>query len=139
MMNFVLKMMNPTQVDIGQAEGAFIMGQGFFLQEETMYTKDGMFTSDGTWEYKPILANQIPTTFNVEFLKDSAFPHGIKGSKATGEPPLLLASSIFCAVREAIKASRVERGKPAEFQLDVPASVDRVQAACAVDAADMAL
>ena len=27
--------LNP-QVDIGQAEGAFIMGQGFFLQEETM-------------------------------------------------------------------------------------------------------
>ena len=26
-----------------------------------MYTKDGMFTSDGTWEYKPLLANQIPT------------------------------------------------------------------------------
>ena len=64
-----------------------------------MYTKDGMFTSDGTWEYKPLLANQIPTDFRVEFLKDSAFPLGIKGSKAVGEPPLLLSASIFTAVR----------------------------------------
>ena len=63
------------------------------------YTKDGMFTSDGTWEYKPLLANQIPTDFRVEFLKDSAFPLGIKGSKAVGEPPLLLSASIFTAVR----------------------------------------
>ena len=42
-------------------------------------------------------------------------------------------------VREAVKSSRVERGKSAEFQLDVPASVDRVQRACEVDAADLAL
>jgi len=40
---------------------------------------------------------------------------------------------------EAVKSSRVERGKSAEFQLDVPASVDRVQRACEVDAADLAL
>ena len=111
----------------------------FFTQEETVYTNDGMFTSDGTWEYKPPLANQVPTDFRVEFLKDSAFPYGVKNSKATGEPPLLLASSIFCAIREAIKSSRVERGKSAEFQLDVPASVDRVQSACEVGVADLAL
>ena len=70
-----------------------------------MYTKDGMFTSDGTWEYKPLLANQIPTDFRVEFLKDSAFPLGIKGSKAVGEPPLLLSASIFTAVRRHLRSA----------------------------------
>ena len=72
-----------------------------------MYTKDGMFTSDGTWEYKPLLANQIPTDFRVEFLKDSAFPLGIKGSKAVGEPPLLLSASIFTAVRRHLRSARL--------------------------------
>ena len=40
--------MNPV-IDIGQAEGAFVMGQGFFTQEETIYQKDGTLTSDSTW------------------------------------------------------------------------------------------
>jgi xanthine dehydrogenase/oxidase len=79
--------MNPT-IDIGQAEGAWLMGQGFFTQEETIYLKDGTFSSDSTWEYKPPLANQIPAEFNVEFLKDNPFPMGTKNSKAVGEPPV---------------------------------------------------
>jgi xanthine dehydrogenase molybdopterin-binding subunit B len=65
--------MNPV-IDIGQAEGAFVMGQGFFTQEETIYQRDGTLTTDSTWEYKPPLANQIPTDFRVELLKDSPFP-----------------------------------------------------------------
>ena len=45
--------LNPV-IDIGQAEGAYVMGLGFFLQEETMYNKaTGELVSDGTWEYVP--------------------------------------------------------------------------------------
>ena len=47
--------------------------------------------------------------------------------------PLLLAGSVWTAIRQAIQASRVERGLSPEFPLDCPASVDRVQTACAVD------
>ncbi len=49
--------------------------------------------------------------------------------------PLLLAGSIWTAIRQAITASRVERGLSPEFPLDCPASVDRIQTACAVDGA----
>ena len=49
--------------------------------------------------------------------------------------PLLLAGSIWTAIRQAIMASRVERGLTPEFPLDCPASVDRIQTACAVDGA----
>ena len=49
--------------------------------------------------------------------------------------PLLLAGSIWTAIRQAIMASRVERGLSPEFPLDCPASVDRIQTACAVDGA----
>jgi xanthine dehydrogenase molybdopterin-binding subunit B/xanthine dehydrogenase iron-sulfur cluster and FAD-binding subunit A len=128
--------LNPV-IDLGQVEGAFLMGQGFFTQEETIYQKDGTLTSDSTWEYKPPLANQIPTDFRVAFVKDNPLPFGVKKSKAVGEPPLLLSASVFTAVREAIKASRVERGKDAAFALDCPASVDRIQSACDVDATSL--
>jgi xanthine dehydrogenase molybdopterin-binding subunit B len=65
--------LNPL-IDIGQAEGAFVMGLGHYLMEETLYGKDnGILHSDGTWEYKPPLASSIPETFNVEFLKDTNY------------------------------------------------------------------
>jgi xanthine dehydrogenase molybdopterin-binding subunit B len=73
------------------------------------------------------------TDFRVTFLKDRPFPMGTKKSKAVGEPPLLLAGSVWTAIRQAIMASRVERGMTPEFTLDCPASVDRIQTACAVD------
>jgi len=128
--------LNPV-IDIGQCEGCFVMGQGFFTQEETIYQKDGQLTTDSTWEYKPPLNNQIPSDFRVELFKDAPFPKGIKRSKAVGEPPLMLAASVHTAVREAIKASRIERGKEAFFELPVPASVDRIQTACAVESSDL--
>ena len=65
-------------------------------------------------------------------------------SQAVGEPPLLLAYSVFGATRAAITASRLERGKSGFCSLDVPATVDRVRAAADVstdeliDAADTA-
>jgi len=128
--------LNPV-IDIGQAEGCFVMGQGFMTQEETIYQADGQLTTDSTWEYKPPLNNQIPSDFRIELMKDSPFPKGVKRSKAVGDPPLMLAASVHTAVREAIKASRVERGKDAVFDLPVPASVDRIQSACAVESSDL--
>ena len=69
--------MNPV-IDMGQAEGSFLMGQGFFTQEETIYrpntgdpTTSGVLTSDSTWEYKPPLNEQIPV---CAFHPTDAFP-----------------------------------------------------------------
>jgi xanthine dehydrogenase molybdopterin-binding subunit B len=121
-------------------------------------------TGSDDHRYKPVIASQIPRDFRVEFVKDSNYPRGVKGSKASGEPPLLLAYSIFGATKvatkaprlerggdpprqpltvllrhpqAAIKASRVERGRDPCFNLSVPASVDRVQVACDVTEADL--
>uniref|UniRef100_A0A7S2JQC1 Aldehyde oxidase/xanthine dehydrogenase second molybdopterin binding domain-containing protein n=1 Tax=Haptolina brevifila TaxID=156173 RepID=A0A7S2JQC1_9EUKA len=113
------------------------MGQGFFLTEEVVFSPEGVCQTPGTWEYKPPLALDIPRDFRVEFLKDSVFPGGVKGSKAVGEPPLLLAYTVFGATRAAIGASRVERGKPAFCCLDVPATCDRVRVAADVSVDDL--
>jgi xanthine dehydrogenase/oxidase len=41
------------EIDIGQAEGAFVMGMGFWLTENFKYDPDsGQCLTDGTWEYK---------------------------------------------------------------------------------------
>lgn len=55
---------------------------------------------------------------------------------AAGEPPLLLASSVHCAVREAVSAARRDSfGDRAGgfFRLDSCASMDRVKTLCGLD------
>ena len=115
------------------------MGLGFFLQEETMYSAKGELISDGTWEYKPPLYNDIPEELNVELLKDSPYPQGVRGSKAVGEPPCLMAVTALGATRAAIRASRLERGHRSAFTLNIPCTVDRVQEACNVQPEEMVL
>jgi len=56
--------------------------------------------------------------------------YGIMSSKATGEPPLVLAASVFFAIKRAIAAARADAGLPVPFALDSPATVERVRAAC---------
>eukprot|EP00656_Telonema_subtile_P056448 TRINITY_DN9019_c0_g1_i2.p1 TRINITY_DN9019_c0_g1~~TRINITY_DN9019_c0_g1_i2.p1 ORF type:complete len:1365 (-),score=314.97 TRINITY_DN9019_c0_g1_i2:152-4246(-) len=130
--------LNP-QIDIGQCEGGYVIGLGFYLQEEVMIDKaTGHNNSHDTWEYKPCLNRDIPIEFNVELLPDAPFGADIsvRGSKAIGEPPVLLALSAFTAIRYAISASRQQRGKSAEFTLQMPATVDRVHQALEMDPAD---
>lgn len=62
----------------------------------------------------------IPAEFNVSLLKGSTNPRAVYSSKAVGEPPLFLASSIFFAIREAIKDARRDEGLAEEFQLISP-------------------
>ncbi len=41
-------------IDIGQAEGAFMMGLGYWLLEKVKYDpQTGKCLTNGTWEYKP--------------------------------------------------------------------------------------
>ena len=136
--------LNP-QIDIGQAEGAFVMGLGFALQEEMLIgAKDGHNHSSDTWEYKPMLSGDIPTELNCELLNLGAPKNErgiayVAGSKAIGEPGLLLGISALSAVRSAVRASRVERGLSTEFTLNAPATVDRVQQALELSAKDFSL
>jgi len=115
------KSLNPL-IDCGQAEGAFLMGVGFFLRENlTQSEETGQVFSDGTWEYKIPCAQDVPLEFNVEFFP-RAFETGIQSSKASGEPPLVLATSAFCAVRQAVAAARKEFGKKGHFRMDAPST-----------------
>lgn len=57
-------------------------------------------------------------------------PHGIQSSKTTGEPPLVLANSVFFAIKQAVAEARKEVGLSGSFTFDAPATVQRIQQAC---------
>jgi len=128
------KSLNPA-IDIGQCEGAFMMGVGFYLREEVAYEKhSGKLIGDNTWNYKPPLAADVPRQFNVSLLQDAGFAAGIFQSKCSGEPPLVLATSVIMAVRHALTSARTDVGQTEFTQLHVPATIDVIQSACAVSA-----
>uniref|UniRef100_A0A1Y1ME39 Uncharacterized protein n=2 Tax=Photinus pyralis TaxID=7054 RepID=A0A1Y1ME39_PHOPY len=122
--------LNPA-VDIGQIEGAFVQGYGLFMLEELMFAPDGTTLTKGPGSYKLPSFTSIPLEFNVSLLKGAPNPKAIYSSKAIGEPPLFLASSVLFAVREAIKSSREDAGLPVDdFTLFAPATAAKIRMAC---------
>jgi xanthine dehydrogenase/oxidase len=121
-----------------------VQGLGGITTEEIYYRNDGRLIPYGTWNYKPPCSKTIPVRLNVGLLEYVRTDHrtdtpldryGIVSSKATGEPPLVLASSVFFAIKHAIIAAREEAGLPGWFQLDSPATVEQIYQACSADRA----
>ncbi|XP_073140258.1 abscisic-aldehyde oxidase-like [Henckelia pumila] len=131
--------MNPA-VDLGQIEGAFVQGLGFFMLEEYLTNENGLVVADSTWTYKIPTIDTIPKQFNVEVLNTGHNQKRVLSSKASGEPPLLLAASVHCATRAAIKEARKQlkswgavEGIDTTFVLDVPATMPTVKRLCGLD------
>jgi xanthine dehydrogenase/oxidase len=123
--------LNPA-VDIGQIEGGFVFGLGYFLSEMVSYAADGTLETVGTWEYKPPLGSDIPSIFNVTFLRDVDNSNGIMGSKATGEPPNILANSAYFAVKKAIASARRDANEQGYFSMEAPMTIAVRQQECLV-------
>lgn len=133
--------LNPA-IDVGQVEGAFVQGIGYVLTERLAFQPDGpnagRLNSVNTWRYKIPAVTTIPLEMNTHLFPRSKVPFpldpmsGVLSSKEVGEPPLVLATSVFLALRNAVRASRVERGLDPYFTLDAPATVDAISAALGV-------
>ncbi|XP_065173832.1 xanthine dehydrogenase-like isoform X2 [Atheta coriaria] len=121
--------LNPA-IDVGQIEGGFVQGYGMYVMEEMIVSPNGTFMSKGPGAYKIPGFGDIPIEFNVALLKNSSNPKAVYSSKAIGEPPLILASSVFFAIREAIKAARKENDVVEDFRLHAPATAERIRMAC---------
>ncbi|MEO8595012.1 MAG: xanthine dehydrogenase molybdopterin binding subunit [Candidatus Solibacter sp.] len=89
-------------VDRGQVEGGFIQGVGWLTLEELVWDKQGRLATNGASTYKLPSWAEMPTEFHVDFLARAAEPGVVMGSKAVGEPPLMLALSVREALRDAI-------------------------------------
>ncbi|XP_011061244.1 PREDICTED: xanthine dehydrogenase/oxidase-like isoform X2 [Acromyrmex echinatior] len=119
--------LNP-EIDVGQVEGAFVMGIGYWTSEELVYdSKTGVLTNDRTWNYKPPGIKDIPEDFRVSFRRNAPNPFGVLRSKATGEPPLCMAFVIPIAIRNALNSARAEVGnKDVWYQLDGSYTNERI-------------
>ncbi|XP_059138916.1 uncharacterized protein LOC131927201 [Physella acuta] len=124
---------NP-ELDIGQAEGGFVMGMGYFMQEQMKFDPvTGQAINDGTWYYKPPLPKDLPMNFNFKFQRNAPNPVGVLRSKAVGEPPLTMGAAALFAVKHAVEAARGEISQDVYFPLDAPATPEKVQSLCLND------
>jgi len=109
-------------IDIGQIEGGFIQGVGWCTTEEIKWDNKGRLLTHSPDTYKIPTVNDIPHEFNVELLKDYPNEGTIRKSKAVGEPPFMLAFSVWLAIKDAISAVGNHEVEP-EFSLPATAEV----------------
>ena len=96
------KSLNPA-VDLGQVEGGFVQGAGWLTSEELWWNGDGELKTHAPSTYKIPTCSDLAPDFRVELLENAANREDTIGrSKAVGEPPLMLALSVFHAIRDAI-------------------------------------
>lgn len=69
-------------IDVGQIEGAFVMGLGYWLTEGLVYNREnGELLTTRTWTYKPPGIKDIPIDFRVNFIRKSSNSFGVLRSK----------------------------------------------------------
>jgi xanthine dehydrogenase/oxidase len=82
-------------IDIGQIEGAFVMGMGYHTTESIVFNYEGKILTNNTWTYHPPGAKDIPCDFRVKFPKNNPNPVGVLKSKGkTSRNNRLLRNSV---------------------------------------------
>lgn len=115
--------LNPA-LDKGQVEGGFIQGMGWLTTEELRWDDQGRLMTTGAATYKIPTAADIPPIFNVALMENQPNEEAtIYHSKAVGEPPFMLAISVWSALRDAISSVVDYAISP---PLDTPATPERV-------------
>jgi xanthine dehydrogenase large subunit len=95
---------NPA-IDIGQIEGAFVQGMGWLTTEQLIWNTEGKLTTHAPSTYKIPATGCIPEHFKVDLWPEANREDNVFGSKAVGEPPFMLAISVWEAYRDAISAA----------------------------------
>jgi len=117
------KAINPA-LELGQIEGGFVQGQGWLTMEEVNWNSNGQITTFSPSTYKIPAASDMPRIFNVEIFKQGKNKEKVVNkSKTTGEPPLMLAMSVFYAIKDAIAAAGKYKIAPI---LDAPATPEKI-------------
>lgn len=123
------------EIDIGQVEGAFIMGMGYWTSEQIVFNSEGELLTNRTWNYKPPGAKDIPIDFRVKFPKNNPNPLQILHAKSTAESPLCMTCAIPFAIRHAVASARAEADPKAEkwYLFDGPSTVENTFMNCLHD------
>ena len=116
------KSLNPA-IDKGQIEGGFIQGMGWLTTEELVWDEKGRLRTHAPSTYKIPTAADRPEIFSIRLLENENVKNTIHRSKAVGEPPLMLAISVWQALADAVAAT-ADHQHPA--RLDPPATPEKV-------------
>ncbi len=117
------KSINPA-IDIGQVEGGFVQGMGWLTMEEVCWDDAGRLTTHAPSTYKIPVSSDVPADLRVTLLESGRNREDVvHRSKAVGEPPLMLAISVFLALKDAIASIGHNQISP---RLDAPATPERV-------------
>ncbi|MFF1412449.1 xanthine dehydrogenase molybdopterin binding subunit [Streptomyces sp. NPDC058289] len=115
-------------IDIGQVEGGFVQGAGWLTLEDMRWDSGdgpnrGRLLTQAASTYKLPSFSEMPEEFNVRLMENATEEGAVYGSKAVGEPPLMLAFS----VREALRQAAAEFG-PAGISVELasPATPEAV-------------
>ncbi|MEU8953398.1 xanthine dehydrogenase molybdopterin binding subunit [Streptomyces sp. NPDC048518] len=110
-------------IDVGQVEGGFVQGAGWLTLEDLRWDTGegpgrGRLLTQAASTYKLPSFSEMPEELNVTLLEDATEEGAVYGSKAVGEPPLMLAFSVREALRQAAGAfgpagASVELASPA--------------------------
>tara|TARA_B100001996_G_scaffold74140_1_gene54737 strand:+ start:1771 stop:4086 length:2316 start_codon:yes stop_codon:yes gene_type:complete len=117
------KPINPA-LELGQIEGGFVQGQGWLTIEELNWKPNGQITTFSPSTYKIPAVSDIPKKFNVEIFKDGLNKEKVVNkAKTTGEPPLMLAMSVFYAIKDAVASVGNYKIPP---KINAPATPERI-------------
>ncbi|MFJ9406642.1 xanthine dehydrogenase molybdopterin binding subunit [Streptomyces sp. NPDC101393] len=110
-------------IDIGQVEGGFVQGAGWLTLEDMRWDSSdgphrGRLLTQAASTYKLPSFSEMPEEFHVTLLENATEEGSVYGSKAVGEPPLMLAFSVREALRQAAgafgpKGAGIELASPA--------------------------
>jgi len=113
-------------IDRGQIEGGFVQGMGWLTREELKWDLKGHLLTHSASTYQIPAFSDAPVEINVTLLPMATQPNTVHGSKAVGEPPLMLAFSVREAIRDAVANFGLPGG---EVLLASPATGEAIFAA----------
>ena len=114
--------LNPA-IDMGQIEGGFVQGMGWLTTEELVFDADGRLLTHAPSTYKIPTCSDVPADFRVALFEPGRNREPtIHRSKAVGEPPVMLALSVFSAITDALAGLAPGRVPP----LDAPATPEAI-------------
>ncbi|VAV97374.1 Xanthine dehydrogenase, molybdenum binding subunit [hydrothermal vent metagenome] len=114
--------LNPA-IDRGQIEGGFIQGAGWLTTEELVFDNRGILQTHAPSTYKIPTCGDRPEQLNITLWNGINREATIHKSKAVGEPPLMLANAVHCALTQAVIHARGPERLP---DLDAPATAEEI-------------
>ncbi len=113
-------------VDLGQIEGGIVQGIGWLTREELLWDKQGRLLTHSASTYQIPAISDAPLEMNITLLPMAAQEGTIHGSKASGEPPFMLAFAVREALRDAVASFGTQGG---EVPLASPSTCEAIFAA----------